>query len=143
MNEITTAEAHAVWRQAERLKKVSDRLIGFGPFGIGLDGATALIPIVGTVFSAVAGGFVIWQGVKAKASIATLARMIAYVAADTIASDVPIIGQIADVFFPGHLMAAGALQKDIVRRFGPPDELLRPGGSSSTAPSTGSAPQGA
>src|SRR5690242_6519153 len=131
MNEITHAEAHEIWHRAEKLKRVSDGLIKIGFFGIGLDGVTALVPIAGTVYSAVAGGYVLWQGVKARAHPFTLARMAAYIAVDTVASDIPIVGQIADFFFPGHLMAAGALQKDIVRRFGPPEESLRRAGAAS------------
>src|SRR4051812_48105226 len=105
MDELTRDQAHDIWHAAEKLKRVSDRLIGFGPFGVGLDGLTALVPVAGTVFSAVAGGWVLWQGVRAKAAPLTLVRMLAYVAADTIASDIPIVGQAADFFFPGHLMA--------------------------------------
>ena len=108
MDELTQDQAHDIWRQAETLKRVSDGLIRLGPLGIGLDGVTALIPVAGTVYSAVAGGWVLWLGVKAKASPLTLARMLAYIAADTVSSDIPIVGQITDFFFPGHLMAASA-----------------------------------
>jgi hypothetical protein len=128
MSEITREEAHDVWRQAETLKRVSDRLISIGPFGIGADGITAFAPVVGTLYSAAAGAFVLWLGLKARASPMTLARMLAYIAADTVSSDVPILGQAFDFFFPGHLMAAKALQKDIVRRHGPPVDTMRHAG---------------
>ena len=32
------AKAHRAWRSAETIKRLSDRLIGVGPVGIGLDG---------------------------------------------------------------------------------------------------------
>ena len=133
MTEISRDQAHAAWRAAETLKRLSDRLIALGPFGLGLDGITAVIPVAGTIYSAAAGAYVMWQGVRAGAAPLTLARMLAYVAVDTIASDIPIVGQAADVFFQGHLMAANALQKDIARRFGVPDAGLRSAGSGSTA----------
>lgn len=133
MTEITREQAHQAWRAAETLKRLSDRLIALGPFGLGLDGITAVIPVAGTVYSAAAGAFLMWHGVRAGAPAVTLARMLAYLAIDTIASDIPVVGQAADVFFQGHLMAANALQKDIVRRFGAPEETLRPVGSGSTA----------
>lgn len=133
MTEISRDQAHAAWHAAETLKRLSDRLIALGPFGLGLDGITAVIPVAGTVYSAAAGAYILWQGVKAGAAPLTLARMLAYVAVDTVASDIPIVGQAADVFFQGHLMAANALQKDIVRRFGAPDAGLRSAGSGSTA----------
>ena len=139
MDELTQDQAHDIWRQAESLKRISDRLIGIGPFGVGLDGVTALIPVAGTVYSALAGGWVMWLGVKAKASPLTLVRMLAYVAADTISSDIPIIGQAADFFFQGHLMAANALQKDIVKRHGAPVEAMRHAGRGSSARAASSA----
>lgn len=47
--------------------------------------------------------------------------MIAYLAADTATSSVPLAGWAIDALFPGHLMAANALQKDIEARHGPSD----------------------
>jgi hypothetical protein len=35
-------------------------------------------------------------------------------------SDVPVVGWAMDTLFRGQLMAANALQKDIVARYGPP-----------------------
>ena len=32
------SKAHQSWRHAETVKRLSDRLIGIGPFGLGLDG---------------------------------------------------------------------------------------------------------
>ena len=71
--------------------------------------------------------------VWAKASPLTLARMLAYIAADTVSSDIPLLGQAFDFFFPGHLMAAGALQKDIAKRHGPPVESMRNAGTARSA----------
>ena len=133
MEELTRDQAHQVWHAAETLKRVSDRIISIGPFGIGLDGVTALVPVVGTIFSVAAGGWILWQGVKARASAFTLARMAVYVAADSGVGSVPLVGQAADFFFQGHLLAANALQKDIVKRFGAPDPVMRSAGRSSTA----------
>ena len=133
MSEITREQAHDVWRQAETLKRVSDRLISIGPIGIGADGLTAFAPVVGTVYSAAAGAYVMWLGWKAGASPLTMARMLAYIAADTVSSDIPLIGQAFDLLFPGHLMAAKALQKDIARRHGPPVESMRNTGPARSA----------
>ncbi len=45
--------------------------------------------------------------------------MAAYLALDSAASVPPVIGWVVDTLFPGHLMAANALQKDIEARHGP------------------------
>jgi len=116
-------KAHQAWRHAETIKRLSDRLIGIGPFGLGLDGVLAWVPGVGPVYSVAAGGLLIYNAMMARASAATLARMLAYVAMDTATDAVPVAGWAVDTLFPGHLMAAKALQKDIESRHGLPDEI--------------------
>ena len=115
--------AHNAWRTAERVKRLSDRLIGIGPFGLGLDGVLAWVPVVGPFYSVAAGGLLLFQGVRSGANTWTLARMAGYIAADTASDGVPVLGWMADTLFPGHLMAANALQKDIEARHGLPVEV--------------------
>ena len=43
--------------------------------------------------------------------------------ADTATDAVPFAGSVVDMLFPGHLMAAKALQKDIEARHGLPDDI--------------------
>jgi hypothetical protein len=117
---VTAAQAHQAWITAERIKRVADRLIGFGPFSIGLDGLLAPVPVAGTLFCAGAGVWLIAEGVKAGAAPYTLARMVFYIAIRTISSVIPIEGWFVDIFFRAHMMAANALQHDIEIRFGEP-----------------------
>jgi hypothetical protein len=109
----TIADIEKIWSNVEGVKKLSDRVVGIGPFGIGLDGLLTWVPVVGTVYTVGTGGWLILQAVRAKASPATLARMAAYMAIDTATGTVPIAGDVVDTFFPGQLLAAEALQKDI------------------------------
>lgn len=111
--------AHRAWRNAERIKRLSDRLIGFGPFGLGLDGVLAWVPGANLIYSVGAGGLLMVEAVKAQASAFTLARMAVYLIADSATSELPILGWALDTLFPGHLLAARALQKDIEARHGP------------------------
>lgn len=120
---MSSDRAHSAWRSAESIKKLSDRVIGVGPFGLGLDGLLTWIPGAGLVYSAGAGLFLLFTGLQAGAGLGTLARMAAYLLIDTATSEVPLVGDLADMLFPGHLMAANALQKDIEVRHGPPPEL--------------------
>jgi hypothetical protein len=134
---ITTEDAHRAWLTAERIKRVADRLVGLGPFSIGLDGLLAPVPLAGTLFSLGAGVWLVAEGVKARASSATLARMIFYVGFRTLASIVPLEGWLVDILFRGHMMAARALQKDIARRFGePPREAIEQARRRTFAPQT-------
>ena len=115
---VTRDRAHQAWRNAERIKRLSDKLIRLGPFGIGLDAVLDWAPGAGPLYSAGAGGLLIHEAVKSGASAATIARMAAYLIVDTATSSVPIVGWTIDALFPGHLMAAKALQKDIEARHG-------------------------
>ena len=117
--EVTRERAHQSWRSAERIKRLSDRLIGIGPVGIGLDGVLAWIPGANIVYSVAAGGLLLYEGIKAGAAATTLAKMGLFLLADSATSEIPIVGWAVDTVFPGHLMAANALQKDIEARHGP------------------------
>lgn len=117
-----TARQHQIWRQANTIKKVSDRWIGWGPVGIGLDTFLAFAPGLGPVYSLGAGGVLIFLALKSKASVPTVLRMAAYMAIDAGTDTVPFLGWGVDALFPGQLMAAKALQRDIEQRFGAPPE---------------------
>jgi hypothetical protein len=119
--ESESERAHRAWRNAERIKKLSDNLIKIGPWGLGLDGVLAWVPIAGTLYSVGTGGLLLYEGVKAKASTATLGRMAAYMIVNSALSDVPVVGWAVDTLFRAQLMAANALQKDIEARHGSPE----------------------
>lgn len=121
---LSRERAHRAWRNAERIKRLSDKLVHIGPFGLGLDGVLAWLPGANLVYSVAAGGLLVAEGVAAGASTVTLAKMGVYLVADSATSEVPIIGWAIDTLFPGHLLAAKALQKDIEARHGP-SELRR------------------
>ncbi len=122
---IACDDAHRAWLAAERIKRIADRLVGLGPFSIGLDGLLAPVPLAGTLFSFGAGVWLLTQAVRARASGFTLVRMTVYVGFRTVVSVVPLEGWLVDILFRGHMMAARALQKDIARRFGePPREAV-------------------
>ena len=113
----TIGDIEKIWTNVEGVKKLSDRAVGIGPFGIGLDGLLTWVPVVGTVYSVGAAGWLLMQAVRVKASPATIARMVGYLGLDSattaVGEVVPFVPDAVDFFFPGHLMAAKALQKDI------------------------------
>jgi len=112
--------AHRAWRRAERIKQLSDRVIGVGPWGLGVDGVLAWVPVAGTAYSVGAAAVLLSEAWRAGASRPTLLRMAAYLGLDSVASGVPLIGWAIDTLFTGHAFAARALQKDIERRHGRP-----------------------
>ncbi|MBP7704599.1 MAG: DUF4112 domain-containing protein [Caulobacter sp.] len=120
---MSREHAHSAYRSAETVKKLSDRVIGFGPFGIGMDGLLTWIPGAGIVYSFGAGAFLLWSAFRSGASLGTLVKMAGFLGVDMIVSDVPIVGDVADVLWQGHLMAATTLQKDIETRHGAPEGM--------------------
>ena len=109
----TIGDIEKIWTNVEGVKKLSDRVIGIGPFGLGLDALLTWVPVVGTVYTVATGGWLLIQGLRVQATPSTLARMAAYMAVDTAVGTVPVAGDVVDTFFPGQLMAANALQKHI------------------------------
>lgn len=112
--------AHRAWRRADKVRQLSDRLIGIGPWGLGVDGVLAWVPVAGTIYSVGAAGLLISEALQAGASRGTILRMAAYLGIDSVSSGVPVIGWAIDTVFTGHAFAARALQKDIERRHGRP-----------------------
>jgi hypothetical protein len=119
--------AHRAWRRAERIKRLSDRIIGVGPWGLGVDGVLAWVPAAGTVYSVGAAGLLLYEAIEAGASRATLQRMAAYLGLDSVSSGIPLVGWALDTLFTGHAFAARALQKDIERRYGRPADAAAMG----------------
>lgn len=111
------ADIEKIWSNVEGVKKLSDRAVGIGPFGIGLDGLLTWVPVVGTVYSVGAAAWLLVQGIQTRAAPGTLLLMASYLGLDTattaVGEVVPFAPDVVDLLFPGHLMAAKTLQKDI------------------------------
>lgn len=117
MAKRTISDIEKIWSNVEGVKKLSDRAVGVGPFGIGLDGLLAFVPGVGLAYTVGAAGWLMIQAARAKASPSTLAQMATWLGIDTVTTLTGeaffIPADLVDVLFPGHLLAAKALQKDI------------------------------
>src|SRR5687768_7602200 len=122
--ETDRERAHVAWRRADRIRQLSDRIVGVGPWGLGIDGVLAWVPVAGTLYSVGAAGILLNEAYQAGASRKTLIRMAAYLGLDSVSSGVPLVGWALDTLFTGHAFAARALQKDIERRFGRPEPAL-------------------
>lgn len=115
----TIGDIEKIWTNVESVKKLSDRVIGIGPFGVGMDGLLTWIPAVGTAYTVGAAGWLMIQAIRARAAPGTVVRMAGYLGLDSVTTavgEVPFLDfvpSVADVLFPGHLLAAKALQRDI------------------------------
>lgn len=125
---MTRELAHSAWKSAETVKKLSDRVIGFGPFGVGVDGLLAWIPGAGLLYSGGAAIYLLYLAVRSGAGFSAIAKMAGLLGIDVLMSGVPlpVLPDIADMLWQGHLMAANSLQKDIEARHGiPPSHIER------------------
>jgi hypothetical protein len=118
--------AHRAWSNAERIQRLSDGLIRIGPWGLGLDGVLAWVPGANALYSAGAGGLLIYEAVQARCAPKTLARMALYLGLNTAMDSVPVAGWALDTLFRAHAMASRALQKDVERRWGRPADAKTP-----------------
>ena len=130
MQAHSASEIQKIYNLIDGVKRLSDRIIGIGPLNIiGLDGLLALIPIpiLSTVYSVGASSVILFQAIRARASLSTLTTSFLILLIDaglTTVEDVvkliPGVGFIAgflpgtvDAFFQGHLYAAHLVQKEI------------------------------
>jgi hypothetical protein len=114
----------------ERIGRLSDNIVGIGPVSIGLDGILAWIPGLGQIYSLGAGGFLIFEGYRARVSPVVLVQVAAIILLRT-AIDSGNFIPFVDIFtslivdlFRGHRWAARLLTKAIDETLyleGPPD----------------------
>ncbi len=133
----THDDIRKIYESVDSVKRLSDRIIGIGPINIiGLDGILSWIPIPGldTLYSVLAGGFILLQGLRARCDLVTIVAAGLALGADaglSVADTlVPIFGSAADTIFQGHLYAAHMIQRDI-------DKTLYVEGSASEAHRSG------
>ncbi len=104
-----------------RIGKLSDNVIGIGPFGIGIDGILAWVPGLGDVYSIAAGGMLLLMGVRTRAPLHNLIQVGAIIGLRTGigAAAIPFLGPIYPIsgalvdLFRGHKMSAELLIKAI------------------------------
>ena len=68
------AELRSIRESINLVGRLSDSIVRFGPFSIGIDGVLSWIPAVGELYSMGAGAFILIQGARAGVSNAVLAR---------------------------------------------------------------------
>ena len=115
-----------IWLQLDRSKWLTDNILKFGPFGIGLNGlaalATSSLPILGIgvfeLFTLVVAAYLLIQAVRSRASAGTVLLVIFVLGLDALfdlLDFIPFLGGAIDAVFRGPLVAARILQKSIER----------------------------
>jgi len=124
-------QAHTDWREPagraepdlERIKRsvelvgrLSDGLIRIGPWGIGIDGVLSWIPGVGEIYSALAGGFILVQGARARVPFHILLGAAALLISRMGLDAIPLGGPLAADIFIAHKWASKMVVKAIDKK---------------------------
>jgi hypothetical protein len=96
--------------------RLSDSIVRFGPFSLGVDGILSWIPGVGEIYSVLAGAFIVLQGARAGVPLTTLAAATALLSCRTIVSGVPVAGAAFADVFTAHRWAAAMIVRAIDRQ---------------------------
>lgn len=115
MRARTMIDFHNIRANIEHTRRTSDRIFGFGPFGIGLDGFLTAVPVVGQLYTVGAAAYLLTQGVRARVPGIVLWQMSALFLADFVVGSVPVVGILPDILFRGHHWAGGLLMRAIDR----------------------------
>jgi len=106
----------AIRRSVERVGKLSDGLIRFGPFRLGADAALSWIPGVGEIYSGAAAAFLLAQGARARVPLSTLLVAGALMGGRTLITAIPLAGPAAADLMALHGLSARMIAKAIDKR---------------------------
>ena len=96
--------------------RLSDSLVRFGPFRLGVDGALSWVPGLGEAYSMIAGAFIIVQGLRAGVPLHILLLCAALMASRTTVSAIPLAGPLAADLFTAHRWSAKMVVRAIDAR---------------------------
>lgn len=123
----TDAELRSIRDSVSLVGHLSDSIVRFGPFSLGIDGVLSWIPGVGEVYSLVAGAFILAQGYRAGVPASVLASAALVLGVRTLGDIVPIAGPLFADVFTAHKWAARMVVGAIDQRLGVP--IVEPRGS--------------
>lgn len=112
------SELERIRRSVDRVGRLSDGIIRIGPWGLGLDGILAWVPIPGVseAYSAIAGAFILIQGARARVPLHVLIVAAGLLASNTLIEAIPLGGAIASDIFLAHKWSARMVCKAIERK---------------------------
>lgn len=109
-------ELERIRKSLEFVGRLSDRIIPIGPWGLGIDAVFNFIPGVGEAYSAIAGGFILIQGARAKVPLHILIVAAGLLASRTVLTAVPLAGPFAADALTAHRWAARLMCKAIEKK---------------------------
>jgi len=109
-------DLHAIRRSVALVGRLSDGLIRFGPFSLGIEGVLSWIPGVGELYGSGAAAFLLIQGARARVPVSTLLLAAGLMTGRTLISAIPIAGAAASDLLTAHKWAARLIVAAIDRK---------------------------
>jgi hypothetical protein len=110
---LTPAELIKARDGVAAIGRLSDSLVRFGPFRLGIDGVLSWVPLIGELYSTGAAVFIIGQGLRARVPLHILAACAAMMGSRTVVSAVPLAGPLVADLFLAHRLSAKMVVKAI------------------------------
>jgi hypothetical protein len=123
--EPTPAELVKIRDSVAMVGRLSDSLVRFGPFRLGIDGVLSWIPGVGEFYSTGAAIFILVQALRAHVPVGTILTCAVMMGGRTVVSAVPLAGPAAADLFTAHRWSARLVVQAIDRML-PAPERERP-----------------
>ena len=109
-------DLEGIRNSVDAVGRLSDSIVRLGPVSIGLDGVLSWVPVVGEVYSGVAAGFLLVQGVRARVPASVLLASAALMASRTAVTAIPLAGPAISDFYTAHKWSARMISRAISRR---------------------------
>ena len=114
----TPSELQAIRQSVNIVGTLSDSIVHFGPFSIGIDGVLSWIPVVGEIYSLAAGAFIVAQGARAGVPASVLVGAAMIIGVRTFGDMIPFAGPLFADVFTAHKWAARMVVEAIDRKLG-------------------------
>jgi len=121
------SELRSIRDSVSLVGRLSDSIVHFGPFSLGIDGVLSWIPAVGELYSLGAGAFILVQGHRAGVPVRVLASAALILGIRTFGDAVPFAGPLFADLFTAHKWAARMVVEAIDRQLGAPASPRGPG----------------
>lgn len=105
-------------RRARFWARLLDSQFQFFGIRFGIDPLIGLIPVAGPIISALAGGYIIYLAWKHSLGAWVITQMLANLAIDWLASVIPWVGNIVDVFIRANLRNLALLETALDQKQG-------------------------
>jgi hypothetical protein len=116
MPKVLDSDLRAIRDSVALVGRLSDGLIRFGPFSVGLEGVLSWIPGVGELYGSGAAAFLLIQGARARVPASTLLLAAALMSGRTLITAIPIAGAAASDLLTAHKWAARMIVAAIDKR---------------------------